>query len=136
MPKLYIDTNIIIDAVNGRHNKFGKNIGNPASDLFFNAFSCKHQLIISTWTLEELNWRGVSDTRLFFEFVKNKTINSYYVREEKEEKAIKRSKEHADDALHVILAEKENADYIVTRNTDHFNEIGTHIPIKKPEDLL
>ena len=135
MPKLYIDTNIIIDAINGRHNKFGKNIGNPASDLFFDAFSCKHHLIISTLTLEELNWRGVSNTRLFFEFVKNKTINSHYIHEERDESK-KRSKEHANDALHIILAEKEKADCIVTRNINHFKEIGTHIPIKIPEKLL
>jgi len=44
MTCLYIDTNVIIDAVEGRKNKFGRNIGNPAADLFTQAISCKYHL--------------------------------------------------------------------------------------------
>ncbi len=134
--KLYIDTNVIIDAVEDRKNMFGKNIGNSASDLFWSAISCKYSLIISTWTLQELAGLGkIETTKMFFELAKNKIIHVNYTPEEKSE-AKQRSNEHEDDALHIIIAEREGADYIVTRNTDHFNEIGSQIPIKKPEDLI
>jgi len=51
MTKLYIDTNIIIDAVENRCNVFGRNIGNPAADLFSEAISCKYYLIVSSWAI-------------------------------------------------------------------------------------
>lgn len=136
MAKLYIDTNVIIDAVEGRRNIFGKNIGNPAADLFFDAASCKHYLIISTRMLEELNGLGkIGQTTAFFALIKEKTIKVGHTPAEKEQ-AKKRSNEQESDALHIIIAEREQADYIVTRNTEHFKAIGTSIPIEKPEKLL
>ena len=134
MIKLYIDTNVIIDAVEGRRNKQGFEIGNPASDLFHNAILCKYFLIISTWTLEELSGLGkLETTKMFFELSKNKIISVRYTPEEKE---LSKQSYHGDDALHIIIAEREKADYIVTRNIIHFEEIGTPIPILKPEAPL
>ena len=84
MTKLYIDTNIIIDAVEGRKNKFGKNIGNPASDLFKEAISCKYHLIISSWTLEELaGLSKIDSTKMFFLLAKKKILKTTYTQEEK-----------------------------------------------------
>lgn len=136
MIKLYIDTNTIIDATEGRRNKFGKNIGNPAADLFLQAMTCKYHLIISTWTLEELNGLGkIEQAKMFFVMVKKKTIKVFYGTKEKEQ-AKQRSNEYEDDALHIIIAEREKSDYIITRNDDDFNQIGTKIPVRKPEKLL
>jgi predicted nucleic acid-binding protein len=136
MTTLYIDTDVIGDATLGRRNRFGKNIGNPASDLFFEAISCKYQLIISTWLLEELRAVcNIDQTKMFFELIKKKILAVSYSSDEKSQ-AEKRSKEHKGDALHIIIAEREHADYIITRNKDHFLAIGTCIPIKKPEELL
>ena len=136
MSKLYIDTNVIIDAVEGRKNKFKKNIGNPASDLFLDAIGCKHNLIISTWTLKELFSLGkIDSTKMFFEVAKKKIIPASYS-EDEESQAKRRSKKDPDDALHIIIAEREKSDCIVTRNDTHFKEIGTPLPIKKPEELL
>lgn len=134
--KVYLDTNVLIDAVEGRRNKFGKKVGNPASDLFFQAVSCKYRLIISSWMLEELSGLGrLEQTKMFFGLVKKKITKVAYSPEEKKS-AEQRSKQDPDDALHIIIAEREEADYIVTRNVDHFNKIGTKIPVKKPEELL
>ena len=136
MSLLYIDTNVIIDAIKGRRNKFGKRIGNPASDLFFNAILCKHKLIISTWALKELDDNAfLQDAKMFFELTKKKIEYLKYNDEDKQ-KAKQKSQDKSDDALHIVLAEKYNADYIVTRNKDHFQDIQTAIPIKKPEELL
>ena len=136
MSKLYIDTNVIIDAVEGRKNKFKKNIGNPASDLFFDAIQCKHYLVLSAWTLKELSDLGkLGSAKMFLEVIKKKVIPVSYSEDEKLA-ADKRSKTHPDDALHIIIAEREKSDCIVTRNTDHFAEVGTVIPVRKPEELL
>ncbi|MDA3856540.1 MAG: PIN domain-containing protein [Candidatus Woesearchaeota archaeon] len=136
MPKLYIDTNVIIDAIEERKNKFGKKIGNPASDLFFAAATCKHYIVISDWTLNELYGLGKIDSiKMLFELTKLKIIKSKYTQEEKQEAKTK-SDTDSDDALHIIIAEREDVDFIITRNIVHFKEIGTNIPIKKPEELL
>lgn len=128
---LYIDTNIFIDAAEGRKNKFGKTIGNPASDLFWKAAKCKYYLIISSWTLEELSKKG-ENFLILFKLIKSKVNKAFYTQED-----IKRANRHTlwQDALHIIIAEKEKADFIVTRDFDHFLKIGTNIPIRKPEQL-
>ena len=134
--KLYIDTNVIIDAIEDRKNRLGKNIGNPAADLFWSAISCKYLLIISTWALQELAGLGKLEmTKMFFGLAKKKIIQAKYSPEEKSQ-AKQKSNDHEDDALHIFIAEREKADYIITRNTDHFKEVGSSIPIKKPEALL
>jgi rRNA-processing protein FCF1 len=75
MTKLYIDTNIIIDAVENRCNVFGRNIGNPAADLFSEAISCKYYLIVSSWAMEELVGLGKLDsTKMFFLLAKKKIL--------------------------------------------------------------
>ncbi len=136
MTKLYIDTCIIIDAVEGRKNEFGKSIGNPASDLFFQATNCKYHIIISDLVLEELaGLKKLELTKMFFKITKKKTIRVSYSEEERKEAMIK-SEQHENDALHIIIAEREKADFIVTRNTEHFIEIGTTIPIRIPEKLI
>ena len=135
MTKLYIDTNIIIDAVEGRSNLFGKDIGAPAWDLFSEAISCRYHLIISTFTLYELRKKCKVDVTIFFAMIKKKYIGIEHD-EEDEKKARNLAKDNFDDALHVILAEKSGADYIITRNTNDFNKIPTQIPIRIPEQLI
>lgn len=135
MTSLYIDTNIIMDAVEGRFNIVNKDIGTPALRLFDEAVSCKYDLIISTFTLYELRKRYKGDLTFFFAWIKKKTTMIEYT-EQDEARARALSEDNFDDALHVILAEKSGADYIITRNTKDFNKIPTHIPIKIPEYLI
>ena len=135
MTKLYIDTNIIIDAMEGRSNLFNKDIGTPALRLFEEAVSCKYYLIISTFTLYELKKRYKEDLTIFFAWIKGKMILIEHA-DEDEEQARTLKEDNFDDALHVVLAEKGKADYIVTRNTRDFLKITTSIPIKIPEQLL
>jgi predicted nucleic acid-binding protein len=56
--------------------------------------------------------------------------------ESDEDKARKLKEDNFDDALHVILAEKAQADVIITRNIEDFKEISTNIPVRRPEQLL
>jgi len=135
MTKLYIDTNVIRDMIEDRKNLFGSSLGDPAAKIFTEAVNCKYYLIISDWTLRELyKYVEPSSARMFFKIIKPKIIPQDYTEEDKK-RARERSEEHPDDALHIILAEKANADIIITSNTQHFNQISTHIPIKKPKHL-
>lgn len=130
-----MDSNIFIDVVEDRKNLIGKDIAKPASKMFFRAMSCEFYLIISSWTLKELYKHvNVDEIKMLFAMVKKKIITVKYDDKDVEE-AKKRSRDNFDDALHIVLAEKEKADYIVTRNIDHFIQIGTNITIKRPENL-
>ena len=135
MTLLYIDTNIFIDFVKNRTNIYGKDISTPATKLFFDSFSCKHYIILSTWTLNQV-YKEVEteDIAMLFNMLKKKLIIENYDEEDKL-KANQKSSDNFEDALHIILAEKTKADVIVTRNIDHFVKIGTKIPIKRPENV-
>ena len=136
MSRLYIDTNLFINVINDEVSMHSnKNMAEPASRLFLDSISCKHTLIISTWTLTEL-YRILSPERckMTLEILKKKIILCKYSTEE-EIDAKKRCPYHFQDALHIIIAERENAECIVTRNIDDFLRIGTRIIVKKPELL-
>jgi len=134
-PLLYVDTNVIMDAIEDRKNIFGNDIGTPAFKLFKEAISCKYHIIISAFTLYELRKKCKVDTTMFFEVIKQKRIHVGYDKED-EGKARLLSESNFDDALHVVIAERENADCIITRNVDDFKAIRTKIPIRKPEQLI
>jgi len=135
MTLLYIDTNVILDVVKGRKNLFGKDLSKKASLLFESVLSCKYYILISDWTLKELSkFVTLSKCNLFFTLLKNKTKKASYS-DEDIKLAKKKSPENFDDALHVVIAEREKVDYIVTRNIKHFEEL-TNLNIKKPEELV
>ena len=133
--KLYIDTNVIIDVIEDRKNAFGKDISTPSFDVFLKASNCKYYLIISSWTLFELRKRCSADMAFFFSMLKKKILKVEHTSAD-EESAKNRSKENFADAIHLVIAERLRADYIITRNVADFEKIGTKIPIKKPEWLI
>ena len=136
MSRLYIDTNLFINVINDEVSMHSnKNMAEPASRLFFEALSCKHTLLISTWTVKELLKKLHPDKiKASFEILKKK-IEIYKYSSEEEAQARKRSETNFPDALHIVIAETVKADYINTRNIDDFLQIGTKISIRKPELL-
>ena len=135
MTLLYIDTNIFISAIREEKNKFGNDISTPASKIFFDAMLCKYHLMISQWTATEMRRKmPPENVRMALELIKKKLITLRFD-EDDLTMARRRSKDNTPDALHIILAEKANADYIITRDLDDFMKIGTRIPIRKPEHL-
>jgi len=136
MSRLYIDTNLFINVINDEVSMHSnKNMAEPASRLFFEALSCKHTLLISTWTVKELLKKLHPDKiKASFEILKKKIEICKYSPEE-ETQARKRSETNFPDALHIVIAETVKADFIITRNIDDFLQIGTKIPIRKPELL-
>ena len=108
----------------------------PSAKLFFESAKCKYNLLISTWTLEELSRKIEPDQiKMLFEIVRNKIIK-VEVNEEDKKKAHELYSKNFPDALHIVLAEKSHADFIVTRNFIDFIKIGTNIELKKPEHLV
>src|SRR3989338_5394650 len=106
MTLLYIDTNIFLDAVKDRKNLLGKDISTPATKMFFDAWSCKYQLALSTWTLEQVYKNvDISEIAMLFNMVKKKIIKVNYDEEDKK-KAEQKSKDNFEDAMHIVLAEK------------------------------
>ncbi len=137
MSRLYIDTNVFINVINNEISiHSNKNMAEPASRLFFEAISCKHTLIISTWTLNEFyRKKSYQELEMTLKLCQKKTTIIEHNQTDINAAKIK-SPNNWQDALHIILAEKSNAEIIVTRNVSDFIQIGTSIPIKKPEQLL
>jgi len=132
--KLYIDTNIIIYALEDSKNHFGKDISASSRKLLFQSMNCKHHIIISDWTLKELELKNkLLESNFLLELLKKKTININKTIKD-EALAKKQNPNHIQDQLHCILAIKAGADYLVTRNIDDFKQCI--IPIIKPENLL
>ena len=133
MTLLYVDTNVFIDFIKQRTNEEGKDISNSAGKLFSDTLSCKYNIAVSTWALKQIyNNIKVEEINMLFIMLKKKITKVSYD-DEDTQKAKNKSSENFEDAMHIVLAEKIKADIIVTRNIDHFIEIGTKILIKKPE---
>lgn len=136
MSKLYIDTNILIYALGDSENPYGKDISSSARKLLFEAVTCKHQVIISNWTLKELELKNrLSEANFLLHLLKKKTIEIQKT-EKDEQLAKEQNPNNVQDQLHCILAKKSGAEYIVTRNVDDFNHFNNTIPVVKPEKLL
>lgn len=132
MPKLYVDTNVIIDAIKSRKNKRGKDVGRYAQALIMETISCKHTIIISTFTLYELKKIIKDGYESFFELLKRKLhVVSYSAEEQAYARGLS---SNFDDALHYVIATNSGADCIVTRNVKDFEEFS--FLVLRPEDLL
>lgn len=132
---LYIDTNILIYAIEDSKNPYGEDISSSSSKLFWESASCKYHVIISDWALEELSRRKTpQEVVMLLKIVEKKTIRIQPTQEDIQ-KAKEQNSDHFQDELHGILALKSNADYIVTRNVDDFIQFKDRIKIVRPEDL-
>lgn len=129
---LYIDTNIWISLF-----KEEKDYLRPISDFSFEPFrralNCEFDIVISSWLLKELVLTRYSkdSDRIIQEFrSKHKIV---FVKTSQEDYALAKKEKHWQDRLHEILAQKGNADFIVTRNLKDFK--GDLVQTKLPENL-
>lgn len=134
MPTLYVDTNIFVYAVEDSKNKYGQDISFSSSKLFEEAISCKHTIVLSSWTLLDLSSiQRLEKLEMLFQLLQRKIIRvSHSDKDIFHSKKKKRS--HFEDEMHILLAERTNAEYIVTRNVKDF--MHSKIPAIRPEDLL
>ncbi|MBS3059894.1 MAG: hypothetical protein J4432_00085 [DPANN group archaeon] len=136
MARLYIDTNVLVYAIEDSKNIYGQDIGSSSSKLFWEAASCKHQVIISDWTLNEFRRiRQAEDLKMLYSIAKKKIIPISFAREDIA-LAKQENPHHFQDELHGILAVRAGADYIITRNTIDFDKFKNQIKVVRPEDLF
>ena len=133
MIKIYVDTNVYLDLFGGRSSRLMP-LADFAAYLFRLVREKKYQLVISDWVFDEFCKYGNKDDlqKLVSDLDEVVTIKRT---SEDEKKAWRLSRTNFPDALHVILAKKGEAVYLVTRNTDDFAEFQHIIEIATPEYL-
>jgi predicted nucleic acid-binding protein len=124
--RLYLDTNVLVG--------FLKREERYSGDLILRALNCQYTLVISSWTIAELQRIGFSqesDTLLKFFMHHEKVV---YVRHgESDCDAARRiTTTHFADAMHYLLA-KRSAEGIATWNLHDFP--FTDIFVRTPKDL-
>jgi len=119
--KVYCDTNVFINYFGKNHNtKLQKDL---AYEFFSRGWNCHFELIISDWLLKELrNHLDEKEIQEILEEYRSKNkLYEVHVKKGDWDKAHEISN-HPDDALHAILANRADANYLTTQNIKHFNE--------------
>ncbi|MFB6158698.1 MAG: type II toxin-antitoxin system VapC family toxin [Candidatus Nanohalobium sp.] len=134
MEKVYVDTNIFLDALKDRTSRNGRDLGTPAMSVFSQAKHGRFKIIVSDWTLQELGKHIETEKvkELFSDIGEEQIIRCSYSEEQK--KKAKDSSNHWEDYLHGLVADEEDADCIVTRNVDDFR-ILSGVKAKLPGQL-
>lgn len=135
MCRIYCDACVYIDLFEGRKDRF-RDLGEFALNVFRQVREKKYKLVISDWLLYELekNEHQNNFRDLVSSFEKEHIINVERTYED-EQRARALSKTNFPDAMHVILAKKANAVYLVTRNIQDFAEFRDIIELVFPESL-
>ncbi|MFB6159465.1 MAG: type II toxin-antitoxin system VapC family toxin [Candidatus Nanohalobium sp.] len=117
MEKLYVDTNVFLDAIEERTSRNGLDFGTRAKNLFSRAQYGDFQIIVSDWTLEELYKKADhEEVKEILSNIGDNLIRCGYTEDQKQR--AKEASNHWGDYLHGIIAKEENADCIVTRDDD------------------
>lgn len=111
MTLIYVDTNIIIDFLEGRNKK--------AFDFFKETISCKYQILISELVLKELKYQKID--YIAFNELLSKKIKVVNITKEHITLAKKFLKyTHHNDAIHAAVAKIEKSDKLLTQNIKDF----------------
>jgi len=135
MCRVYCDTCVYVDLFEGRKDRF-RDLGEFALSLFRKIREKEYKLIISDWLLYEI--KKLNHEENFNDLLKQFEDESLIKVErsnEDERKARQLSPSNFPDAMHVILAKKADAIYLVTRNIQDFAEFCKIIEIATPESL-
>ncbi len=138
--KIYLDTCIYLDYLMDRKDNL-RPLGEFAFQLLKRTFECEFEIIISDWVIKEIN-KQIDDNILFFELIDklenlNKLIKvSKSTAVEKKAKILtEKYKTHLADALHIILAEQAEAEFLVTINVKDFHSKYKRLKIVFPENI-
>lgn len=133
MLKVYCNANIFKDYADERIDRL-RPLKDFAYEFFRKGWDGKYMLIISDWLISELenHMKKEKIEEILEPFKKNNTL--IVVNEEKGEKEKAKSiSQHWQDALHAIIAHRAGADYLVTRNIDHYAGCEHLVRIVFPE---
>jgi predicted nucleic acid-binding protein len=132
---IYPDTNFYLDYFEDRRDNM-RPLGEFAFSVLKRAIGCEFKIALSDWVVEELE-RHVAKERIVDFINRLRDLNKVVLIEkecEDTEKA-RRLSNNYDDALHVILAVKAGAKFLVTRNIQHFLDMRHLIKPILPENL-
>lgn len=130
MEKIYVDTNIFLDALEDRTSETGRDLGTPAMSIFSRAKCGQFNIIVSDWTLEELYLHiDKEPVKELLSEIKENIIRCGYTEEQK--KRAKRNSNHWQDYLHGLIAKEQEADCIVTRNVKDLRTLSG-VQVKLP----
>ncbi len=135
MVRIYCDTCIYRDVFEGRKGKW-LDFGEVALNVFRQVRDKKYTLVISDWVVDE--FKKYKDKEILTEFLDSFEKESLVEIERTKEdiqKARELSSDNFPDALHVILARKADAVYLITRNIQDFAEFKDLIEVTTPEIL-
>lgn len=117
--KIYFDTNIFIDFLENRKDKF-RLLGEYASQVFNRALSCEFYIVISNLVVEELIDHGTSkkEIRELIEWLQPKIIKIKKTRSDEinAKKILINHKTHFKDAIHYVIASKESDKLLTNDN--------------------
>ncbi len=139
MKKIYLDTNIYIDYFDGRSNGL-RPLGDFAYELLRRTFQCEFVIIISPLVLDELFYNTYEKkiNRLMKDLKEESKVISITETETDRMEArmlAKQRKTDFNDTLHTVLASRVKADFLVTRNIQHFAQLHDLINVCYPENL-
>lgn len=134
--RVYCDTNIYLDFLLGRKD-YLRPLDEFAHQIFKRVISGEFILIISDHLLNELE-NNIKEEKIreFLDILSQQQKSMIIMKTAQDIKEAKNiSTTHWKDILHAILAQKANADYLVTRNVNDF--AGTEHLVKTvfPEQI-
>lgn len=129
MEKIYVDTNIFLDAIEDRDGGT-RDLGTPAMSIFSQAAHGRFKIIVSDWTLKELyEYADREEVKELLSKLGDQMIRCGYTQEQK--KKAKQDAKHWQDYLHGLIAKAEDADCIITQNVRDLRDLSG-LKVKRP----
>ncbi len=134
--KIYLNTNIYLDYLLERTNRYGDDRSACAFLVFHRTFLCEFDIVLSDWCAEELLHTIQPDQVLFLmELLKAKKKLFLVKCSESDREYAKTLSSHYQDPLHAILAKKGDAEFIVTRDKKGFTCCKHILEAYLPEEI-
>lgn len=136
---IYLDTNIYIDYLDGRVDNL-RPLGEFAFQLLKRTFECEFSIVISSLILEELSNKGCDESlKAIINDLRNKNkliwIEGDFLDFHKAKQISRERNTPNNDTIHMILAKKAGADYLITRNMKDFEKLQDIVNLAYPENL-
>ena len=134
--RIYIDTNVYLDYLEDRVDNI-RPLGEFAFNVFRRTLECKFEIVCSDWVLEELRTDNMLKEKLALLINDLKKANKFEIikRQSSDKLTARNNAKNWTDYLHVMLALRANAEFIVTRNVKDFEEFQNLLQSKLPENI-
>lgn len=136
---IYPDTNFYMDHFDGRVDNL-RPLGEFAFQVLRRTFGCEFKIIISPLVLKELSYNTYEEK--IAELIEDLKGKDKAIKVEISEEDVKKARQISterntdfNDTLHAVVANKANADYLITRNIKDFGDLQDLVKIRYPENL-